>query len=595
MTAASRNRYLFPALLVAVVFLLYGRSITFDFVNYDDYDLVVRNTEFLKDPGNILTSFTTHAFTTHREEGVYYRPILLLSYFADYALWGVNPAGFHLTNVLLHAVATLLLFLLAVELLRQARGAPANGEVSAGATSFIGDDRLTAFLTALLFAVHPVQTESVAWVAGRNDILLGVFILGSLCCHIAQYRPGARPGVWYAFSAALFAAALLTKESALFFLPLFPLYELTIRRESLTTLFATREKHIRVSVYLAIAVAYLGVRYNIFDAFIGTEKLYGKIPLDNRFLMAPGLALTSILFLIWPMGLNIVHPIENVPWFDWPAMLVAFAVSAGLIFLCVRYFRKIPLLAWSIGWLIVGLIPILNVFPLAVPILEHRLYTVTAGFAFAVAVGARHLGGSAGRSDGKVGSGRLGGLRIGNPAMAVIAAACIGLATLTWARLPVWRNSETLWLDAIRNEPNGARAYFNLAGYYFEQQRFDRTITLLETYVTLKPDDFTGFAKLRQSYFLAGRFADAAGVCRTLINQSPRNVSRYVEAGVLFERMGLSDSVIAVYEEGLRVDPSFFQLHGRLGAWYRTRGNTGKAAWHLRAADSLARNSTLPQ
>ena len=59
MNAASRNRYLFPALLVAVVFLLYGRSITFDFVNYDDYDLVVRNTEFLKDPGNILTSFTT--------------------------------------------------------------------------------------------------------------------------------------------------------------------------------------------------------------------------------------------------------------------------------------------------------------------------------------------------------------------------------------------------------------------------------------------------------------------------------------------------------------------------------------------------------
>ncbi len=576
MNTAARNRFLFPALLAAVVLLLYGRTLTFDFVNYDDYDLVVRNTDFLKDPGNILTSFTTHAFTTHREEGVYYRPVLLLSYFADYAVWGVNPAGYHLTNVLLHMAATLLLFLFAAEVMRQARGA--GGENAAP------EDLLTAFFAALLFAVHPVQTESVAWVAGRNDLLLGVLLLGALCCHVAQYRPGARPRVWYALSASLFAAALLTKESALFFLPLFPLYELTVRRESPATLFATREKHFRMSVFLAIAVAYLGVRYNIFGAFIGTEKLYGKIPFDNRFLMAPGLALTSFLFLAWPSGLNIVHPIENVPWFEWPAIIVALALCAGLVVICARYFRRGPLLSWSAGWLIAGLIPLLNIFPLAVPILEHRLYAASAGFALAVSVAAANLRGSAGNT-------RRPWLR--GVAMPLLAASCLVLATLTWARLPVWKNSETLWLDAIEHEPNGARAYFNLAGYYFEQQKFDRTIDLLETYVRLKPDDFTGFSKLRQTYFLAGRLPEAAAVCRTLINQSPRNVSRYIEAGVLFERMGLSDSVIAVYEEGLRVDPAFYQLHGRLGAWYRSTGNAGKAAWHLRVADSLARLSSV--
>ncbi len=590
MTGHFRNRILFPALLVAVVALLYGRTLTFDFVNYDDYDLVVRNTDFLKDPGNILTSFTTHAFTSHREEGVYYRPVLLLSYFADYAIWGINPVGFHLTNVLLHAAATLLLFLLAAEILRQARvavagwssnGAPGREKSDARIIDGGTEDanRLTAFFAALLFAVHPVQTESVAWVAGRNDVLLGFLVMGSLWCYVLQYRVSKGQSLMFPLSAILFAAALLTKESALFFLPLFPLYELSVRRESLVTLFSGA-KHMRVSVFLAIVVAYLGVRYNIFGAFIGAEKLYGKIPLDNRFLMAPGLALTNLLFLLWPANLNIVHPIENVPWFEWPAILVALAVAAGLCYVCIRYFRKEPLLAWSVAWLITGLIPLLNIFPLAVPILEHRLYAASAGFALTAAVAAAKLHG-------------LPSFR--NAAMPVLAAACFILAALTWARLPVWKNSETLWLDAIEREPGAARSYFNLAGYYFEQQKFDRTIGLLETYVRLKPDDFIGFAKLRQTYFLAGRLREAAGVCRTLINQNPRNVSRYIEAGVLFERMGLSDSVIAVYEEGLRVDSTFYQLHRRLGAWYQSTGNTGKAVWHLRIADSLAGLSRTAQ
>ena len=89
--------------------------------------------------------------------------------------------------------------------------------------------------------------------------------------------------------------------------------------------------------------------------------------------------------------------------------------------------------------------------------------------------------------------------------------------------------------------------------------------------------------------------AAAKSRLRTLIDRNPRNVSRYLEAGVLFERLGLSDSVIAVYEEGLRVDSTFHQLHRRLGAWYRSTGNTGKAAWHIRIADSLERLSPMPQ
>jgi tetratricopeptide (TPR) repeat protein len=175
------------------------------------------------------------------------------------------------------------------------------------------------------------------------------------------------------------------------------------------------------------------------------------------------------------------------------------------------------------------------------------------------------------------------------PALPLLLTACVVLAALTWVRLPAWADSEALWLDAIAKEPGGARSYFNLAGYYFEHRQFDRTAALLEKYVALKPDDFTGFTKLRQTYFLAGRPMDAARVCRTMIERDPTNPGRYVEAGVLFEKLGIGDSVVSVYEEGLRVNPDFYQLHKRLGLWYRSTGNPGKAAWHLGVADSLAR------
>jgi hypothetical protein len=578
MTDTFRNRFLFPALLVAVVALLYGRTLTFDFVNYDDYDLVARNTGFLGDPANILTAFTTHAFTSHREEGVYYRPLLLVTYFADYAVWGVNPLGYHLTNLLLHSAASVLLFFLVIELLRQA-GTASGGAPAKGAGEGKGGDALTAFLAALLFAVHPVQTESVAWVAGRNDILLGLLLIAALYCYVLQYGGPKPRRMMFPASAALFAAAVLTKESALFFLPLFPLYELGVRRESLATLFSG-PKHMRVSVFLAIAVAYLGVRYNIFGAFIGAEKLYGNIPLDKRFLMAPGLALTNLLFLLWPVSLNIVHPIEKIPWFGWPAMLVALAASAGVVFVWVRTFRREPLLSWSVGWLVVGMVPLLNIFPLAVPVLEHRLYAASAGFAVAFVLAVSRL--------------RL--LPVSrNAAMPLLAAACFVLAGATWARVPVWTNSETLWLDSIQKEPDAARSYFNLAGYYFERRQFDRTIALLGEYVRLKPDDFNGYSKLRQTYYLAGRMRDAAAVCRTLIEKDPSAAARYLEAGVLFERMGLSDSVISVYREGLSADPSSAELHRRLGMWYRSAGDTAGAASELRAADSLAGRTRPPR
>src|SRR5262249_36459551 len=141
---SRRTCILLIALFTGIVF---AQTLRFDFVSYDDYELVYQNGDFLSHVSNVFTSFATHVFTTHRAESGYYRPLVLVSFIVDYQVWGLNPFGYHLTNLLVHLCTVLALFLLLEKLLR---------------------DAVPALAGSLLFALHPVQTSAVAWVAGRN-------------------------------------------------------------------------------------------------------------------------------------------------------------------------------------------------------------------------------------------------------------------------------------------------------------------------------------------------------------------------------------------------------------------------------------------
>jgi len=582
------GRYLLPAILVAVVVLLYGRTLGYDFVNYDDDDLVVNNGDFLSDPANLPTAFTSHLFTGRSKEGVYYRPVVQISYFVDYFFWGLRPAGYHLSNVFYHTLATLLLFALGREILRQAGSGvdAATGRADGGAGGADAPDDTAAFIAAIIFAVHPVQTESVAWVAGRNDVLLGLFTIASFTCYAFSFRTPRHRSFNLPASVLLFAGALLTKETAMFFIPLYAFFDLTIRGERPRALFSSKGL-LRLSIFPAVGLVYLGMRYQIFGALIGAEQLYGKIPLDSRVLQAPGLAMVNLLFLVWPSGLSVVHPLERLPWGGWLLVMAGIAALAGLLILWIYSFRRGPVLSWSLLWLILGLVPLLNIFPIAVPVMEHRLYAVVPAFCIAAGYAVMAVRRFPGFRRAAPPAGGIGvaGVAVGT--------ACLALALVTWTRIPVWKNSESLWLDAIEKEPGSPRSYRNLASYYYELGDFDRAIPMLIHYVRLRPDDLTGYSILRETYLRAGRYTEAAGVCRLMIDRTPDVPGRYIEAGLLFERLGIADSVVAVYGEGIRRIPGSAALHERLGIWYGRMGDTAKSRARLAVAESLRTASQI--
>ncbi len=354
----------YPLVLVAAIVLVYVQSLTFDFVNYDDPDLVSQNAEFLSNPANVATAFTTHAFTSHREESAYYRPLLLVSLIADYQIWQLNPLGYHLTNLLLHALAAYLLYRLFL---------------------LLGLEELAAALAALLFALHPIQTESVAWVAGRNDALVGLFVILMMYAYAMRDAQPERAERWGFISAGAFVLALLTKESAAFFLILPAMYELVVRRRSPRALF-DGGRGLIFGLFGAGLAGYLAVRYALFGEIIGAERLYGVIPPETRLTMIPGMLAEHLALMIAPYRLAVVHPLQDVVWFTAPWTVVSYVVVALVAIALWWTWKRDRIACFGLAWLVVGLIPVLNIFPLAVPVLEHRLYTAAAGLSLAAVV-----------------------------------------------------------------------------------------------------------------------------------------------------------------------------------------------------------------
>ena len=182
-----------PILWFAIVaFILFGQSLNFDYTYLDDQTLILSSLDRLKSPAFAAHAFSEDVFHNPAGQGFYYRPMLTLSFMADAIAGKGSFAMFHFTNIVYHILATFLLFLFFVQL---------------------GYDRMRAFLFSLVFLVHPMVTQAVAWVPGRNDTLLAIFIFGSFITWLKFLNSGHKK--YLLLHLLLFLLALLTKENAI--------------------------------------------------------------------------------------------------------------------------------------------------------------------------------------------------------------------------------------------------------------------------------------------------------------------------------------------------------------------------------------------
>jgi tetratricopeptide (TPR) repeat protein len=524
-----------------------------------------------------------------------YYPLVFASLWVDYHLWGERPLGYHIVNVLLHAANAVLLWLILSRL-----SVPA------------------AFWAAAVFALHPVHVESVAWIAERKNVLSGFFYLASVLAWF-RFAPPEGPGSGsarrgcYAVVVALFLAALLSKTVTAS-LPAAIALVLWWKRGRL----ATRE----VAALLPLFV--LGAAMGLMTAWLeryhvraqGEEWTFSFV---ERCLIAGRVLWFYAGKLAWPLRLSFVYPRWVPDASAWPSYV--FPVSAAAVVAVLWGWRG----RWGRGpvtgvlFFAGTLVPVLGFFA----VYPMRFSFVADHFQYLGSIGLIALGcasGAALLSRIRAGGG-------GRVAGAVGGAVLLALATATWNRVHVFRDSETLWRDAIAKNPSAWLAHTGLGVALFEQGRVEEAVACYEEALRYKPDcteaninmgnalvrqgrldegiafyrralkskpdSFQAHNNLAGALARAGRAGEAIAHFRQALRIHPRSAAAHNNLGLALAGAGQVDEAIVQYREALRLKPELAEAHNNLGQALGARGRIGLAMEHY--AEALRLNPRLAE
>lgn len=494
-------------LAAAFPLLLYARTTTFDFVRADDLDLIAGNQSFLADLRNVPRAFTRSYFEVEGDlvgDKTYYRPAAIVSFMLDAARSGADPRTYHLTNIVLHAAVTVLLLQLA----------------------FVWGARPMAALgAALVFAAHPVNVQAVAWIAGRNDLLLATFGLMSLLAFAALKARATTADAARRFGAAIlhvfaFALALFSKEIGLFFPLLGVLHQVIVVRASLS-----RAQRIVLGLDAVVVALWAILRA---QALAGMPSELSAATLRTAVLNAPQLLVHAGKMLV-PVHLNVAPGVE------WSTVTLGAAAVVVVAWVTWKFVPR-ALTIVAVAWVLAFLLPTLVVPGL--PVYEHRAYVPLLGLLlmFATAVPSR--------------INRKAGIRAGFSRPILVLAILTTFAIFTSQRQQVFRNPFTYWTDATRDEQFGPLAHVNLGQLHEGEGRL---------------------TEARREYVRA-------------LERDPGTPKAHNNLGVVLMKMDRPDQALTQFREEARRHPWNADAWYNLGLFEEMRGNETTARRHYERA-----------
>ncbi|RCK72413.1 MAG: TPR domain protein, putative component of TonB system [Ignavibacteriae bacterium] len=530
----------FLLLIVLLNAVIYLQTLHYGFVNYDDDKMVYENSNFLRSLDNIPKAFSVSVFEMHNLKTNFYRPILLTSYIVDYQIWGLKPFGYHLTNLFLHILNAIGVFYLLNLLLNESK------------ISFIG---------SIIFSLHPIQTQAVAWIAGRNDVLLGLFTILMFLSYLIYTKTKLKK--YYVFSLISFLFALFTKEQALFLFFIYPLYDLFFYIYSRTS-YSIKNKIIHYSVPLALILIYLQIRVIVFGSYFGQGN-YIVNPFTDRLIQFPSVLGAYIKLILIPINLNLVHIESGITNY-----IFGFSFLALILWIFISIREKLPIMTFGLFWLFLFIIPSANLFPLPVAVLEHRMYTPLIGFSiFITSVLYFYY------------------QKYRKYVFIISSMMIIVYATITYLRLPVWKSSETLWLDVIKKNPQHDLAYYNLGTYYLQNDRLNDAILYLKFAESKNPGKRDILINLAYALLKNKDYEQAINVYEKLLKLDPYNEQAYIGLGNAFRFLRRDTEAKEVYLNGISKLPNSEKLHYELGLCYGSLKDHQSAEYELKKAIEL--------
>jgi hypothetical protein len=535
----------FYLILCSLVVLVYLPTFSGEFI-MDDKSFIENNSS-IKENQSLVSYFTQEDGATETWEGDvehtgYYRPLINLTYRIDYMLWGMNPIGFRTSNVILHILSCLFLYNIIIVLV---------------------NDRKAAFLATIIFALHPVNTEPVSWIAARNNIMVTLTVLASFYFFIRGWDK--KELFALILSVLFFAAAVFSKEFGLMALPVFFLYQIMVskRKEAFF-------KKARIYVpYLMVVIIYFILRKSVTSLLLPPFDVNDLLA---RIYYVPYIILYNLNCILFPQGLHSFIVSYPSSFFDWQVLL-----SIAVIFFLgpVLWFkRESRMLVFSILAFLVVVFPVLNVIPTkAVTLISMRwLYLPMALFMIGVAWIIQ-----------KVPKRR--------ETLTIVILCVITLYFGVYSHIlnrSLWHDEETFFHQEVVNFEN----YFyadGLAELLFDKQNYKAA----EKYYLIKMDTYPRHheASVHINYASllvgSGRIEEA----EFYLDRSGYMKMSQSEKGEWLNNMGVVLTNKGNYEEGkehflkaLEINPEYAEVYNNLGVAFARLGRMDKAVESFKKA-----------
>jgi tetratricopeptide (TPR) repeat protein len=550
-------------LIVICLFLILSTLIAYwqlqhhDFINFDDEVYVVKNYHV---QDGISIKSIKWAFTAYSASN--WHPLTWLSHMLDYQLYGLKPAGHHLTSRFLHIINVLLLFVVFIK-----------------ATNNIWQSSLIA----ALFAIHPVHVESVAWVAERKDLLSTFFWLLTLWFYIKYVE---HRSIYRYFPVLLFFAFGLMSKPMVVTLPcvllLLDYWPLNRFRASDFIPYLTSRQHLslfsliieKIPLFILSAISCVITFYA--QKYGGAVASLDFIPYKIRISNAIISYINYLINMFWPFNLGVFYPYPE--YFPFWKIMVSLLILISITFFSIKLKQKpFFLVGWL--WYLGTMVPVIGIIQVGSQSMADRYtYIPSIGISIIIAWGVPEI---------------FSKFRYKRPFLLALTSVFLFLLMiLTWIQVSYWKNSISLFKHTIRVTEKNYTAYNSLGVALASQDKFDDAILNYKHALCIKPDYTSALNNLGNALENKGHYDEAIKHYLKVIEIDPNYVGAYLNIGNIMQKEDRFDEAISNYKKALSIEPEYIDAYHNLGVAFYRKGDFSEAINCLQEALRINPNNT---